>query len=390
MDIQRIKNNYGVIGRDQALDHALDIALSIAPTDLTALIIGESGVGKDVIPRIIHDHSLRKTAKYFAVNCGAIPEGTVDSELFGHEKGSFTGAYEQRKGYFEEADGGTIFLDEVGELPLASQAKLLRVLQNGEFMRLGSSKVLKTNVRIIVATNVNLEHAVSVGKFREDLYYRLNAVTINMPSLRERREDIPLLFRQFVNDFTDRYKTRRITLDTGATIVLKNYRYPGNIRQLKNIAETMCAIEGPRLQDGVITMETARKYIPKEADTLLPAAPEKSEGMSATDKELILRSIFQLRQDVDYLKSLVGGNMPVPAEPKALPSGYEADLAGNDIEDQSEWQPAEDADLSVSRSMEDLIQKALEKHGGNRKAAAQELGISERTLYRKLKSNEAK
>ena len=242
-ELQSLKNKYDIVGNDPALNRALEIAVAVAPTDITVLITGESGVGKENIPRIIHQNSRRRTGKYFAVNCGAIPEGTVDSELFGHEKGSFTGAIDTRKGYFEEADGGTLFLDEIGELPLASQAKLLRVLQSGEFIRVGSSKVLKTDVRVVAATNVNLIHAVSKGKFREDLFYRLNAVTIMMPSLRERTGDIHLLFRKFATDFADKYGVARVVLTEDAVIALKKYRWPGNIRQLKNVAETVSAIK---------------------------------------------------------------------------------------------------------------------------------------------------
>ena len=246
-ELQRLKNKYDIIGNDAALNRALETAVAVAPTDLTVLVTGESGVGKENIPKIIHQNSLRKTCKYFAVNCGAIPEGTIDSELFGHEKGSFTGAIETRKGYFEEADGGTLFLDEIGELPLASQAKLLRVLQNGEFIKVGSSKVQKTDVRVIAATNVNLLYAVGKGKFREDLYYRLNAIQIMMPALRERKEDIYLLFRKFTSDFSERYGMGKVTLTNDAIDLLINYRWPGNIRQLKNVAETVTALESEKL-----------------------------------------------------------------------------------------------------------------------------------------------
>ena len=246
-ELQTLKNKYDIIGNDPALNRALEIAVAVAPTDITVLVTGESGVGKENIPKIIHQHSRRKSGKYFAVNCGAIPEGTIDSELFGHEKGSFTGANEMRRGYFEEADAGTLFLDEIGELPLSSQAKLLRVLQSGEFIRVGSSKVLKTDVRVVAATNVNLIHAVSKGKFREDLYYRLNAVSITMPSLRERPGDINLLFRKFVSDFSAKYGVGRVALTEDASMMLRKYRWPGNIRQLKNVAETVAVLESARV-----------------------------------------------------------------------------------------------------------------------------------------------
>ena len=246
-ELQSLKNKFDIIGNDPALNRALEIAVAVAPTDLTVLICGESGVGKENIPKIIHQNSRRRTGKYFAVNCGAIPEGTIDSELFGHEKGSFTGASEMRKGYFEEADGGTLFLDEVGELPLSSQAKLLRVLQSGEFIRVGSSKVLMTDVRVVAATNVNLMHAVSKGKFREDLYYRLNAVPVFMPALRDRQDDIHLLFRKFASDFSEKYGMCKISLTPDAVALLKSYRWPGNIRQLKNVAETVSALESEKI-----------------------------------------------------------------------------------------------------------------------------------------------
>ncbi len=267
-ELQRLKNKYDIIGNDPSLNRALEMSVSIAPTDLTVLIIGESGVGKDVLPRIIHQNSLRKNGKYFAVNCGAIPEGTIDSELFGHEKGSFTGATETRKGYFEEANGGTLFLDEVGELPLASQAKLLRVLQSGEFIKVGSSKVEKTDVRVIAATNVNLLHAVSQRKFREDLFYRLNAILINMPSLRDRKDDIYLLFRKFTSDFSEKYGMQKISLSHNAIEMLREYRWPGNIRQLKNVTETITAIESRKINSSSSKIELTAKelypYIPKE------------------------------------------------------------------------------------------------------------------------------
>ena len=316
-ELQSLKNKYDIVGNDPALNRALEIAVAVAPTDITVLITGESGVGKENIPRIIHQNSRRRTGKYFAVNCGAIPEGTVDSELFGHEKGSFTGAIDTRKGYFEEADGGTLFLDEIGELPLASQAKLLRVLQSGEFIRVGSSKVLKTDVRVVAATNVNLIHAVSKGKFREDLFYRLNAVTIMMPSLRERPGDIHLLFRKFATDFADKYGVARVVLTEDAVIALKKYRGPGNIRQLKNGAETGSAIESAKCPSRAdkceVNAETLRQYLPNQDENLLPATVEKGQDTfrNPEEREAIIRAIYQLRQDVDYLKGVIlkGGGL---------------------------------------------------------------------------------
>ena len=316
-ELQSLKNKYDIVGNDPALNRALEIAVAVAPTDITVLITGESGVGKENIPRIIHQNSRRRTGKYFAVNCGAIPEGTVDSELFGHEKGSFTGAIDTRKGYFEEADGGTLFLDEIGELPLASQAKLLRVLQSGEFIRVGSSKVLKTDVRVVAATNVNLIHAVSKGKFREDLFYRLNAVTIMMPSLRERPGDIHLLFRKFATDFADKYGVARVVLTEDAVIALKKYRWPGNIRQLKNVAETVSAIESAKCPSRAdkceVNAETLRQYLPNQDENLLPATVEKGQDTfrNPEEREAIIRAIYQLRQDVDYLKGVIlkGGGL---------------------------------------------------------------------------------
>ena len=401
-ELQRLKNKYDIIGNDAALNRALETAVAIAPTDLTVLVTGESGVGKENIPKIIHQNSLRKTNKYFAVNCGAIPEGTIDSELFGHEKGSFTGAVETRKGYFEEADGGTLFLDEIGELPLPSQAKLLRVLQNGEFIKVGSSKVQKTDVRVIAATNVNLLYAVSKGKFREDLYYRLNAIQIKMPALRERKGDIYLLFRKFTSDFSEKYGMGKVTLTNDAIDMLINYRWPGNIRQLKNIAETVTALESERLTRSsercVVDSQTLAGYMPKEETTLLPvtAAPEPSSAqIPDSDKQMIIKAIFDLKQEVDRLKARLdseSGSVPAvrPAlRPAAEPEeaewqGQGAPIASGKIGkvvDISAEVP-EQRDLSLRKSNLEMIVKALEKHGGNRKLAAAEVGISERTLYR--------
>ena len=395
-ELQSLKNKYDIIGNDPALNRALEIAVAVAPTDITVLVSGESGVGKENIPKIIHQNSPRRRGKYFAINCGAIPEGTIDSELFGHEKGSFTGANEMRRGYFEEADGGTLFLDEIGELPLASQAKLLRVLQSGEFIRVGSSKVLMTDVRVIAATNVNLLHAVSKGKFREDLYYRLNAVSIKMPALRERPMDINLLFRKFASDFSAKYGVCKVTLTEDASIMLRKYRWPGNIRQLKNVAETISALESARISGYsdkcVIDVDVLSQYIPKEEPNMLPAAVQTAEPENPAEREAIIRMLFQLKQDVDYLKDVVA---------KAGLSRQTAAIAAPEISPEDEgsagWQVEEDPeeqeydadvrpeDLSIKTASLDLIERVLRKHDGNRKLAAAELGISERTLYRKIK-----
>ena len=418
-ELQTLKNKFDIIGNDPGLNRALEIAVAVAPADLTVLISGESGVGKENIPKIIHQFSRRRTGKYFAVNCGAIPEGTIDSELFGHEKGAFTGAAEMRRGYFEEADGGTLFLDEIGELPLASQAKLLRVLQSGEFIRVGSSKVLKTDVRVVAATNVNLLHAVSRGKFREDLYYRLAAVVITMPALRERKEDIHLLFRKFASDFSEKYGMAKVSLSPDAVALLRSYRWPGNIRQLKNVAETVSALESVKLTSKAerleINADVLSMYIPKDDHSMLPVKSRMAEEtVSPSEREAVIRMIYQLRQEVDYLKEVVlGGSSGMPA---GRLSAHTADVpvAPGDPED-ADWQDPEQPDapditpaavinlrdgsvrpsgehheepdsLSLEKAGEGLIRKALEKYNGNRKLAAAELGISERTLYRKLKN----
>ena len=386
LQLQSLKNRYDIVGNAPELNRALEIASAVAPTDLTVLIAGESGVGKETLPKIIHQFSRRRTGKYFAVNCGAIPEGTIDSELFGHEKGAFTGANEMRKGYFEEADGGTLFLDEIGELPLSSQAKLLRVLQDGEFIRVGSSKVMKTDVRVIAATNVNLAYAVQQGRFRSDLYYRLDAVSISMPALRDRGDDIPLLFRKFTSDFSQKYGVCKLNLTPDAVDLLKAYRWPGNIRQLKNVAETVSALESSKIAPGSprceISAAILSRYIPKDEGTL-PCVTVHEEGFNATEKEALVRMIYQLRQDVDYLRNKIEGAADKPVI--QLPP-----------KDEPEWQDTEEIkpqeeigdDLSIQRAGLDLIRKALDRNDGNRKAAAAELGISERTLYRKLKELE--
>ena len=399
-ELQSLKNKYDIIGNDPALNRALEIAVAVAPTDITVLVSGESGVGKENIPKIIHQNSPRRRGKYFAINCGAIPEGTIDSELFGHEKGSFTGANEMRRGYFEEADGGTLFLDEVGELPLASQAKLLRVLQSGEFIRVGSSKVMMTDVRVIAATNVNLMHAVSKGKFRADLYYRLNAVSISMPALRERPADINILFRKFASDFSSKYGVCKVTLTEDAAIMLRKYRWPGNIRQLKNVAETVSALESARISGYsdkcIVDVDVLSKYITKEEPVMLPAAVGTSvEQGNPAEREAIIRMLLQLKQDVDYLKEVVAkaGLVRKEAPAIAAPESIRAEEMVSDwsVDEDPEEQDYElslkQEDMSIKTANMELIEKVLRKHGGNRKAAAAELGISERTLYRKIKPN---
>ena len=403
----RLKNKFDIVGNDAALNRALETAVAVAPTDLTVLVIGESGVGKENIPKIIHQNSLRRTGKYFAVNCGAIPEGTIESELFGHEKGSFTGAIADRKGYFEEADGGTLFLDEIGELPLPYQAKLLRVLQSGEFTRVGSSKVSKTDVRVIAATNVDLRHAVAQGKFRQDLYYRLNAIQINMPALRDMKDDIVLLFRKFSSDYAEKYGMRKISLDRGAIDLLRHYRWPGNIRQLRNIAETVQVLEsgrGSSFERVEIDAATLAYYIPKDEENALPVmAQRQGSRMGEDDRQEIFKALYSLSAEVRDLRrrvdELSGGKASKPALPAAsaqdsFVSRPQEDWDKEDVDIQEYEQHREDTEensaqnedktLSVRDNYEDLIRKALEKHHGNRKKAADELGISERTLYRKM------
>ena len=386
-ELQRIKNRYDIIGNDAALNLALETATVVAPSDLAVLITGESGVGKDVIPRIIHDASRRKTGPFLAVNCGAIPVGTINAELFGHEKGSFTGAVATRKGYFEEADGGTLFLDEIGELPKETQAMLLRVLQDGEYIKVGSSKVEKTNVRVIAATNLNLAHAVAEGRFREDLYYRLNAIQIKMPSLRERKDDIYLLFRKFSSDFAERTGLCKLSLSHEAISLLRKYRWPGNIRQLKNFTEALTVMESeplsPRSDRVELDAPQLQAHLPQEFDSLLPAAPAAGASSSRIDEDqmrAIVKAILDLKREVDELRekmvTLTHGNA---APPKAVPSG----------EDEAEWQeiqeassPAAPASMSMRQNNDELIRAALEKHTGNVKAAAEDLGVPERTIYR--------
>ncbi|MBP3343672.1 MAG: sigma-54-dependent Fis family transcriptional regulator [Bacteroidales bacterium] len=400
MEIQNIKQRFDIIGDDPGLNRALDIATQVAGTDLSVLVTGESGVGKEAIPQIIHQNSPRKHGVYIAVNCGAIPEGTIDSELFGHEKGSFTGANEMRKGYFEVADGGTIFLDEVAELPLSTQVRLLRILQTGEFYKVGSSKVQKTNVRVVAATNVNLMHAIHTGKFREDLYYRLNTVPISIPALRERKGDIYLLFRKFALDFADKYKMPVVKLTRDAQIMLQQYRWPGNIRQLKNVAEQMSVLEKERLID----VDILQKYLPADNPDNLPVlntGAGKNDFIS--DRDILYKMIFQLKQEVAHLKEIVEHQ-----EPRHIPSSIDAESVapshGVSItavsdkpkvihdtvyttidKDFEELPDIKVEQLSIPSVNADLIKKCLEKHNGRRKDAAAELGISERTLYRKIK-----
>jgi len=408
MDVQKIKLRFGIIGNTYALTRAIDIAVQVAPTDLSVLITGESGTGKEVFPQIIHQFSARKHASYIAVNCGAIPEGTIDSELFGHEKGAFTGALSDRKGYFEVANNGTIFLDEIGELPLSTQVRLLRVLETGEFMKVGSSKVLKTNVRVVAATNINIPQSVKEGKFREDLFYRLNTVPIVMPALRKRSEDIYLLFRKFAQDFAEKYRMPALRLNEGAQQILQAYRWPGNIRQLKNITEQISIIEKERL----ITADILQNYLPAHDDQKLPAIYQKDskeEKSFSSEREILYQVLFDMKKDMTDLKKLVFDLMQKDGDSNDLQQ-KNAMLIRKLYEDQEldvvQHQPYSQGQVNVSRvdvphiqdteefveeslSLVDkemeLIRKALEKHNGKRKYAAQDLGISERTLYRKIK-----
>ena len=414
--VQAIKQRFGIIGNDPKLNRAIEKAIQAAPTDISVLVTGESGVGKESIPKIIHQLSHRKHNKYIAVNCGAIPEGTIDSELFGHEKGSFTGATQTREGYFEVADGGTIFLDEVGELPLTTQVRLLRVLENGEFIKVGSSKVQKTNVRIVAATNINLFEAINKGKFREDLYYRLSTIEINLPPLRERKEDIHLLFRKFASDFALKYKMPTIKLtDDGAALLLK-YRWSGNIRQLRNIAEQISVLE----QNRTIDAATLQSYLPSTGSNL-PAVvtTSKSESDFSSEREILYKVLFDMKSDLNDLKKLTlelmkkGNVKDVEKDHEGLIQKIYGDSDMEDYEEtvedmevlsipqstkieseaeetlQDKYHFAEEVEEEETLSLHDkeleLIKKSLERHHGKRKLAAAELGISERTLYRKIK-----
>ncbi|MBQ5690483.1 MAG: sigma-54-dependent Fis family transcriptional regulator [Alistipes sp.] len=385
-----VKQRFGIIGNSPLLNRALEVALRVAATDLTVLVTGESGVGKEFFPQVIHAHSSRKHNKYVAVNCGAIPEGTIDSELFGHEKGAFTGAVEARKGYFEEADGGTIFLDEVGELPLATQVRLLRVLQTGEFMRVGSAKVQKTNVRVVAATNSNLMAAMADGRFREDLYYRLNTVPISVPALRERPEDIYMLFRRFAADVATQYRMPAIALDEEARTMLERYYWRGNIRQLKNVAEQMSAIEETRN----ISAPILAKYLVDEVVSSSPSVMQSAKVEDVNyERELLYKVLFEMRNDIGELKRMVGdmygrfssyrGETPSPSGGVTLlPQPVQVPADSYVVTEVVDEQPREMTKADVQREQ---IVKALRRHGGSRRAAAAELYMSERTLYRKIK-----
>lgn len=413
--VQAIKQRFEIIGNDPKLNRAIEKAIQVAPTDISVLVVGESGVGKESIPRIIHSLSHRKHGKYIAVNCGAIPEGTIDSELFGHEKGAFTGATNTREGYFEVADGGTIFLDEVGELPLTTQVRLLRVLENGEFIKVGSSQVQKTNVRIVAATNVNLFDSIEKGKFREDLYYRLSTVDIPLPPLRERKDDIHLLFRKFASDFAHKYKMPPIKLSDDAIQFLQKYRWSGNIRQLRNIAEQLSVLETNR----DISLATLQSYLPIEGNNLPSViSNKKSESDFSTERDILYKVLFDMKSDLNDLKKLTlelmkSGAKVQDINPNLIQKVYGSTAGENEISfeeeprmnivpsqnesQQEEFEDEDDQNYLVAETVEEeevlkleqkeieLIKKSLERHKGKRKAAADELGISERTLYRKIK-----
>jgi transcriptional regulator with PAS, ATPase and Fis domain len=408
MDIRTVKQRFEIIGNSPMLNRALDIAVQVAATNMSVLINGESGTGKENIPKIIHAYSARKHAPYIAVNCGAIPEGTIDSELFGHEKGAFTGATDSRKGYFEEANGGTIFLDEVAELPPLTQVRLLRVLETGEYIRVGSSKVQKTNVRVVAATNVDFSNAIHKGKFREDLYYRLNQVPIFLPPLRERREDIPMLFAKFTTDFSEKYKMPVLELTPDARELLVNYSWPGNIRQLKNITEQINVLE----QDRMVTADTLRFYLPQEgfgSGSLVPVSGAgSSDAQNFTEREILYKVLFDMKNDLNDLKQLVSGLMQsgsdfvhddnnaalvqrVFADTNIQHNSHNASTGVIRLPQGGMSQPTHpqhievEETLSLQNSEKELIIKALNKHRNKRKNAADELGISERTLYRKIK-----
>ncbi len=399
--IQSIKQRFGIIGNSPLLNHAINTAIQVAPTDVAVFIIGESGTGKEAIPQIIHFGSTRKHNPYIAVNCGAIPEGTIDSELFGHEKGSFTGAHESRKGYFEVADTGTIFLDEVADLPLATQVRLLRVLETGEFIKVGSSKIIKTNVRVIAATNINVTNAIKDGKFREDLYYRLNTVPIIMPPLRNRQEDIYLLFRKFTSDFAEKYRMPVLKLTEEAIKLLETYRWPGNVRQLKNIAEQMSVLEQERLID----RDVLSGYLPGYSNSQLPVLITKKEKIEDSEKDLVYKILFDLKNDINDLKSLVLGILQSNEDAITI-NDSNSELLNRlfskpveEVKSISKMNPTiqvpydqkieEHTEINESLKLADkekeLIIKALKKHHNKRKHAASDLGISERTLYRKIK-----
>tara|TARA_B100001093_G_scaffold276228_1_gene263979 strand:+ start:665 stop:1921 length:1257 start_codon:yes stop_codon:yes gene_type:complete len=415
MNLQTVKNRFGIIGNNDALNRALDVAVQVAPTDITVLITGESGTGKENMPKIIHNYSVRKHHEYIAVNCGAIPEGTIDSELFGHEKGAFTGATDSRKGYFEVADGGTIFLDEVAELPLPTQVRLLRVLETGEYIRVGSSKVKKTNVRIIAATNENVQQAIEKGKFREDLFYRLSTVPISLPPLRERKEDIHLLFRKFSADFAEKYRMPGIKLNPEASEILTNFNWPGNIRQLKNVAEQISVIESTREVNAI----TLSKYLPEhmKGNHLPMVINEKKKDNHFSERDILYKVLFEMKNDVTEMKrvivDLINNNNLSSNEKSAIITrlnnpdeiNQESNQINSEVDNLSIQSPTYQVNnntlnepiehsieieesLSLEEREKELIQKALIKHQGRRKNAAKELGISERTLYRKIKEYE--
>jgi len=415
-EIQSIKQRFGIIGNSPKLNHAIQVAIQVAPTDMSVLITGESGSGKESFSKIIHSLSHRKHGQSIAINCGAIPEGTIDSELFGHEKGAFTGAQDSRKGYFEVTDGGTIFLDEIGEMPLSTQARLLRVLENGEFIKVGSSKVQKTNVRVIAATNVNLMASIENGKFREDLFYRLNTVPISVPPLRERGEDISLIFRKFASDFSENYKVKPIQLTPDAKAILLKYRFPGNIRQLKNLVEQISVLE----MDRSISAETLLKYLPKQNNSLPALVKNKGEAggsESYSDRDLLYKVLFDLKSDFNEMKGLIQQILQdestgkeilaqhsnlfgeTAKEHEDIPTAYEIEKEPylleapitpietpyvENIQDITH-ESADEESLSIEKKEKELIIKALQKNRNKRKYAAQDLGISERTLYRKIK-----
>ena len=410
MNLQDIKNRFGIIGSSPSLDRAIDTAWRVAATDLTVFITGESGTGKEVFSKVIHSFSTRKHGSFIAVNCGAIPEGTIDSELFGHEKGSFTGANESRKGYFEVASGGTIFLDEVAELPLQTQVRLLRVLETGEFIKVGSSKVLKTDVRIVAATNVNIPEAIEKGKFREDLFYRLNTVPIIIPALRERGHDIALLFRKFASDFADKYKMPTIRLDESAQQLLINYRWPGNVRQLKNVTEQISIIENERN----VTPDILSQYLPGPHGSMVPALIKQESVSDFSEREILYKVLFDMKKDMVDMKKIMLSMLQNGPEDKHFheenahlinklysdiqqPPFYQsAPVSSNQAPSSSPYitpstppltdhVEVEEENLSIEGREKELIIKALEKYRGRRKNASKELGISERTLYRKIK-----
>lgn len=412
MDLLSVKQRFGIIGNAPALNRALEVAVRVAPTNLSILITGESGVGKEVFSQIIHNLSARKHENFISVNCGAIPEGTIDSELFGHEKGAFTGAHEKRKGYFETVNGGTIFLDEIGEMPIGTQARLLRLLENGEFIKVGSSVVQKTDVRVLAATNVDLPKLIQQGKFREDLYYRLNTVPIFVPPLRERKEDILLLFRKFSSDFSEKYRMPPVQLAEDAKELLINYRYPGNIRELKNIAEQVSVLS----KDKIISREELQKFIPNITTSNLPTVAGSMENTSFTDRELLYKMIFDIKHDLNELKRFVwnasNGNIQnstidfsdvmgdthlkpqLDFPNKAIPLSSENSIPSNPsntilLNEEPVYEESSiEQNFSLADMEKQMIIKALDKHKGKRRDAALDLGISERTLYRKIKEYE--